>query len=372
LSLITGIFSGIFFFILAAVSGNHHLFSHFDSSLLKSIELTPWSGIGGCGAGGSGSGTADGIKWIGNGVSGGLIDVEILPKINIGQNFRYFTVVPQFSFKPTYTTTADIAIPIVSKTGVAQIQSNLPENNRTTGGLGDIYFDLSKTLGLTGQYQITLGLSMPTGQYDTKRVRDREPEFLPVDLQNGTGLCNASLALNRSFDVENGLWILDAAYNHPFVARPFSKKNEFLDTYFSDYKDRKGNRRFYYRGKPYGENDLGDYTPPSISLKTYFAYRGFEHYVHSFGLMFNAPFGVAWIRSPMTNTYNPAPDPDHQAWSGAFIYGVEFSRDKLPLFLAVSLPLHDKADSKGIWNAPDWDEFFQQWSFAFGFKTTFF
>jgi hypothetical protein len=342
------------------------------TTFMANIQIAPWKGIGGCGAGGAGGGTGDGIRWIGYGVSGGIIDLQVLPKFNMGRNFHYFTVAPKFSYKPTYTTTADISIPIVSKTGATQIQSNQPEFNRTTGGLGDIQATFSKSFGLTGQYLLTLGLSFPTGQYDIKRVRDREPEFLPTELQNGTGLYNSSLTIERTVDVENGMWFFDVIYNHPFIVRPFSKQNEFLDTYFSDYKDRTGNRRFYYRGKPYGENDIGDYTPPSITLSTFFSYKNFEHHVHSLGLIFNAPLGVAWKHSPFSNVYDPAPDPDHKAWSGALIYGVEFSREKLPLFLSVSLPLHDKADPYGRWNAPDWSDFLNQWTFAFGFKTTFF
>jgi hypothetical protein len=335
------------------------------------MELTPWSGIGGCGAG-AGGGTSDGIRWIGNGISGGLINLEMLPKLSIGQNFRYFTISPRFSYKPSYTTTMDLTIPVVSKTGTAQNLSINPENERTIGGLGDLAFDFSKSIGMNGQYLFTLGLTFPTGQYDIKRVSDRVPEFLPVHLQKGTGLYNASLAIDRTIDIENGMWTFNLSYNHPFIIRPFSKQNEFLDTYFSEYKDRKNNRRFYYRGKPYGENDLGDYTPPSLTANTYFTWRGSEHHVHSWGLMFNAPLGIAWIHSSSIDMYDPVPDPDHKSWNAALLYGVEFSREKLPLYLAVSLPIHDKADLYGKWNQPDWDDIFQQWTFAFGFKTTFF
>jgi hypothetical protein len=174
------------------------------------------------------------------------------------------------------------------------------------------------------------------------------------------------------FDVEDGIWMVDVSYTHPFALRPFSNKNEFLDTYFSDYKDRKDNKRFYYRAKPYGENDLGGYTPPSVSATAYFGYRGYEGYVHSWGMMFNAPLGVAWIPSPNINTYNPIPDPDHKAWSAALVYGLEFSKQKFPLFMAISLPIHDKSDPYGNWNGPDWKDFCQQWTFSLGFKASLF
>ena len=62
---------------------------------------TPWESIGGCGAGGSGGGSGDGIKWIGQGTSGGYLEAEVFTKYNVGQNFSAFSVNPHFSFKPT-------------------------------------------------------------------------------------------------------------------------------------------------------------------------------------------------------------------------------------------------------------------------------
>ncbi len=52
---------------------------YLDRTSVLMPVMTPWQSIGGCGAGGSGGGT-DGIKWVGEGVSGGLVQVEVLPK----------------------------------------------------------------------------------------------------------------------------------------------------------------------------------------------------------------------------------------------------------------------------------------------------
>ena len=107
--------------------------------------------------------------------------------------------------------------------------------------------------------------------------------------------------------------------------------------------------------------------------------RGF---VHSLGVTFSVPLGVAWIASEQTDTYDPRPDPDHKAWSAAFVYGLEFSRTNYPIFLAFSLPIHDKSDSNDddeyddspmrCWNAPDMSAFFKEWTLAIGIKGTFF
>ena len=335
-------------------------------------STTPWNSIGGCGAGGSGGGVADGIQWLGNGVQGGLIDVELLPRYVIRRNFSQFSAAPRLSFKPTWTTMVGVSLPVMSKSGAVQYQSNAEEVDRTTGGMGDMTIDLSKQVGFAGEYQVQLALTLPTGQYDIMRGSDRAKFYLPVDFQMGSGVYNAMLQVSRSFDVEDGFWKVDVSYNHPFNMKPFSGKNEFLDSLLSAYADRTDNDRFYYRAKPYGENDLGGYTPPSASIAAYYAYRGVEGYVHSWGVYLSAPFGTAWIPEPAAGVYAPKPDPDHKAWNAAFIYGLEFSRPKFPVFLAVSLPLHDRADPLNRIDPPDWDDFLNQWIFTVGIKSTMF
>lgn len=359
------------------------------------LEVTPWSSVGGCGGGGSGGGSGDGIKWIGSGVSGGLLDVEVLPKFNFGQNFQTFTIAPRFSFKPTWTTTVGISVPIVSKSGEAQFTTAVAPNNRTTGGLGDLSVDIARSFGMSGQHSLSLALSFPTGQYDIKRGADNSEDFLPSSLQKGGGIYSATLGLSTTKDVEEGMWLIDfISFSYPFNMKPFSGQNEMLEEYYpQELKENRpenaDNDRFYYRFKPYGESDLGAFSPPSLSSGVYFAYRGIEGFTHSWGVTFSAPLGVAYVNGPDPAVYAPFPDPDHKAWSGAFAYGMEIHRKKLPIFMAVSLPIHDKSPESGQfeqfnedrsynlapfreWNAPDWSDFLNQWTFAFGFKATLF
>ena len=95
------------------------------------------------------------------------------------------------------------------------------------------------------------------------------------------------------------------------------------------------------------------------------------------------PGAFAWISSEKAGTYDPRPDPDHQAWSVAFAYGIEFSNADFPVFFAISLPLHDKSNAADPddeydespmrkWDAPDWSDFGQQWTIAVGIKGSFF
>lgn len=355
--------------------------SFFVSYNVPVEPATPWQSIGGCGAGGSGGGSGDGIKWIGQGVSGGYLETEVFTKYNVGQNFSALTLTPHFSIKPTWSTKLGVSIPFVSHQGEVQYRSNQSPADRSTGGLGDISFDFSKTIGSGGAASISASLSIPTGQYDIKRGNDAAQEFLPSSFQKGSGLYSLTLGWDYSRDTDKGIWLYSLSYTHPFAMHLISGENEFNDTYWKDIKHE--GDRFEYRFKPYGENDLGAYTPPSVSASVAYGYRGRPGIVQSLGLNFSVPLGVAWIGSEKADTYDPRPDPDHQAWSLAIAYGIEFSNADFPVFLALSVPIHDKsnaADPKNEyddspmreWNAPDWNDILQQWTIAVGIKGSFF
>ena len=354
--------------------------------LLLTPGMTPWTSVGGCGAGGSGGGGGDGIKWIGKGVSGGVIQVELMPKFNLTQSSKSFTVAPRLTFKPHWKYTVGLSIPIQAKSGQVQPQTNIEPFDVTTGGTGDVGIDVSRSMGVEGAASLSFALAIPTGQYDIKRGADGSEILLPNSLQKGGGIWSLGVTYSYSKDVENGMWVWDGTFSYPFSIH-FSGENQFLDEYFSEYKANGSKDRFYpAHFKPYGENDLGGYTPPSLSASANYAYRGVEHYVHVFGFTFAAPLGVAWIPSYRSGMgrYDPRVDPDHMVWSAALAYGIEFSRDKFPMFLGISLPIHaqkydgDTEKTKydpepyAKWRGPDWSDFGQQWTFAVGLKAAMF
>jgi hypothetical protein len=342
--------------------------------------LTPWQAIGGCGAGGSGGGAGDGIKWVGQGVDGGLLNLELMGKRTTGQTFSQFSLTPRLSFKPSWSSELGLTVPFVSKQGEVQYRTNQTPNDRTTGGLGDIALDYALTFGSNNQLSLRLGLGLPTGQYDIARGADAAKEFLPASLQKGSGLYLPSVGLGYTKDVENGLWLWDLTYSHP-MAFSANGRNPLLDSWYDNYSGVQDDR-FRYTLKPYGENPLGAYTPPALATSLTYGYRGEAGMVHSVGLTFAVPLGVAWIPSEKSALYDPRPDPDHKAWSAALSYGLEFSRKEYPLFLGFSLPLHDQANAPGAdeyasapmsqWDGPDWKDALQQWTLAVGLKTALF
>ena len=373
-NLFSGILSGV---ALAAVAGGA-FYAGFNSPV---DVATPWQSIGGCGAGGSGGGSGDGIKWIGQGVSGGYLEVEAFTKYTVGQNFTGVSFTPHLSIKPTWSTKLGVSIPWMSHSGEVQYRSNQIPADRTTGGVGDVSIDFSKTIGSGGAASLSASLTIPTGQYDIKRGTDSGKELLPSSFQKGSGLYSLTVGWDYSRDTDKGIWLYGLSYTHPFAMHLISGENEFNDFYWKD-MEHEGDR-FEYRFKPYGENDLGAYTPPSVGGSIAYGYRGRPGIVQSFGVNFSVPLGVAWINSEKVGTYDPRPDPDHQAWSVAFAYGIEFSNADFPVFLAVSLPLHDKSNAADPddeydespmrkWDAPDWSDFGQQWTIAVGIKGSFF
>jgi hypothetical protein len=335
--------------------------------------LTPWQSIGGCGAGGSGGGS-NGIKWIGKGATGGNLKIEMLPKLNFGRNFFNLMSVPRLTYNPVYTTEIGISIPVGFKIAEVQYQTNMEPQTILNGGSGDLTLDIMHKFGTEGQFSWQVALTFPTGQWDTERGSDMSKNILPQTLQMGQGVYSANLGLFYSFDVENGMFVFDGFLNYPFMLR-FDKKNKFIETDYKGYKNVAENReRFYYKDiiKPYGENDRGDYFPPVVSLDAIYAYKGISSLTQSFQLFFSAPLGIRWIHSHVPVQYNPMPDPDHRAWDVVLSYGMEFSKEQFPIFFGLGLPIHDRKDPLGEWDAPDWKNLGSEWIFAFGFKAVMF
>lgn len=350
-----------------------------EKSHLVSSQM-PWQAVGGCGAGGSGGGGGGVATWVGRGITGGLFDLQAMTSMNYGEDFTNKAFNARFSKKLNWKTDVGLSIPIVSKSGNVQYRSNQQDKTQITGGLGDLSADIGYTFGSNGQYSANFSTTIPTGQYDIKRGPDGAKNFLPNSLQKGSGIFSPSFQLGYTKDWDRSMLITNISYSNPVAMRLFSGENEFLSTYYKDIENATGDR-FKYRFKSYGENDLGDYFPPSTTLGVTWAYKGTETRVQSIGVNLSIPLGVAWIHSEGEGTYNPRPDPDHKSWSATFQYGYEFSNMDYPVYFAVQLPLSakknvvaDEYDATGIGklSGPDWKGFLQTGSIFLGFKSTFF
>lgn len=359
----------------------------FGHSSTVSFRATPWACVGGCGAGGSGGAGGATAKWIGRGVSGGLLDIQAMYSSSSTKTSVSNALELRFSIKPSYTSVLALTVPFESKTGSLQAQSNeYPITGLINNGMGDLRVDYIGNFGLSGDLSYDFTLSLPTGSYTATYGKDNALTYLPTSLQLGAGIYNLSLDLGKTIDRDKSLVLFDLVYSYPFVVN-FSGKNQYysfnqqqLDEMTSSDK-----KRFSYYFKPYGESDLGGYTPPSLMASAYYGYKGMEDFVHSFGLMFSVPMGVTWIPSLKSTTeYNPTPDPDNQVWNATLCYGLEFSHSNFPIFIAAYLPIHAKtasasnAQAGDVYNlkpmedwtrGPDWNDVFHRWSVFLGVKT---
>jgi hypothetical protein len=351
----------------------------------EACSLVPWKNIGGCGAGGSGGLGGGNIKWIGRGVSGGLLDVQSITSVEIGQTRRNFASMQRLSFKPTFSSSIALSIPVLSKTAQFQPQTNLPSRTEVTGGVGDLLLDFSRTFGSIGQYAFMATLTLPTGQYDIKRGEETNQQYLSNILQLGGGVYAASLGLSYSRDFDRGILIADFLATHPFVIN-VSGTNNFNDEasggwgYDTDLMSGKEKQRFVYHFKPYGENDLGGYTAPSLYGAVYYGDKRNPRYVQSYALTASVPLQANWIPNYKASVYDPIPDPDYWTWSGTLQYGIEFSHEERPLYLVFAKQIHDRAtppqdDRYSVGavttlNGPDWRDFWNTWSFAIGIRTS--
>lgn len=356
----------------------------------RSLSMaTPWACVGGCGAGGSGGAGGATAKWIGNGVSGGLLDVQEMYSASATKKSMTNALETRLSIHPTYTSILALTVPVFAKNGMMQPSTTIKGKMVVNNGMGDIRIDFQNSFGLSGEFSYNFTLAIPTGDYAAVDDDDKSSTFLPTNLQLGTGVYCLTLDLGYTKDLDKALLLVDAMYSYPFAVN-FSGKNSFFPFYNNsetwNLLSADQQRRFQYYFKPYGENDLGAYVPPSVTLSGFYATKAIEHFVHSFGLMFSAPIGVAWIPGFDAGTYNPTPDPDNQSWTATLCYGLEFSQPNFPIFVAVYIPIHSKTasatnaelsnpyDTKPMaqWRAPDMHDILHRWSVFVGTKTTLF
>ncbi|MBN1601514.1 MAG: hypothetical protein JW915_07895 [Chitinispirillaceae bacterium] len=344
--------------------------------------LTPWKGIGGCGAGGSGSKNGV-LRWIGSESGSNLIGIRIMPSLHIQKLSRTFSLTPRVSIKPHWNYEIGLSIPYKSVASEIQFQTNIEQQVLFNSGIGDLTVDCSRTFGMNGQFKARADVTFPTGIYDETRGTDQVKKVLPQTLQMGQGVWSVTPALSFTHDFENSMLIFDASLYYPFVIR-FDKKNEHLDADYRTYNNVTINReRFHYKHivKPYGENDRGDYFPPAVNITTDFVIRAVEGMTQSIQFSFSTPLGVQWIHSYDKNQYDPHPDPDHRAWDALLGYGIETNRFRVPIFFGIGIPIRDKKNSSGNtydekpfrkWDGPDWQCMTQEIIITSGIKAALF
>ena len=192
-------------------------------------EVAAWSNIGGCGSSGGGAAAGAG-KWVGRGVNGGLVDLEMLANTTVGGDYLYWSLANSFTFHwpshPNWTAGLSTALKanLWEYEGYKVAEDLTSRYPRITGGFGDLGFSLNRLLGNENEHSIGISASLPTGQHDIKRLHFKGQNIEPDDVryanpfvQPGSGLYTAGLSYEYTKTKDWGLLVFGGSYTANFA-----------------------------------------------------------------------------------------------------------------------------------------------------------
>jgi len=179
------------------------------TDLRRAPELRCWGNIGGCGAGGGGASGAGGAKWIGRGVTGGLVDVQLLATQAVSHGNTFTTFNTRLGTGVLQKWNFGVNVPVLYKAGDVDVLGQ----TRSAGiaGFGDVSAEVTRKLGITNASTLTAIVSGPAGAHDAQRAGI----VLPQHLQLGSGVLGATVQFEHTMDRDWGLMIFggNAAFN---------------------------------------------------------------------------------------------------------------------------------------------------------------
>ncbi|MBL8026958.1 MAG: hypothetical protein JNL74_11140 [Fibrobacteres bacterium] len=198
-------------------------------------KLQWWEGIRGCGVGGGAGGGGGGAKWIGRGVTGGQVDLQLMSSTTLGGDYEYSSLSAQISknlFNNKYN--AALSLPWSDKSGTFELRQDQPPITQEVGGFGDMGLSFGRKFGESDQGNLTLTVGLPTGKYNHRRhdpthpskaSRDTLKTFVTPELQSGSGLYNLSFSYDYVLDKDWGPSIFGISYTAMIgsISTPFSR-----------------------------------------------------------------------------------------------------------------------------------------------------
>ena len=175
----------------------------------EEIPLASWGNIGGCGAGGgSASAPGGGIKWVGRNVTGGLLDVQCLPSETEAHGNWFSTVSTRLGVSPAQRWGLALYVPVLYKVGDVTVLGQT--KTARIAGFGDLSFEVSRKLGISGSHYLALIGSAPVGAHDAVR----QGIVLPQRLQLGSGVLGTTAQYQYTRDRDWGLMLLGGTVNY--------------------------------------------------------------------------------------------------------------------------------------------------------------
>src|SRR5690606_4852474 len=184
-----------------------------------------WNNIGGCGSSGGGAAAGAG-KWVGRGVSGGLVDLEILSNTTLGGDYLYSATAGSFTFhwpsQPNYTAGLSLAWKSNSFEYEGYKVNADPTSRlaRVTGGFGDLGLSFNRLFGNENEHSGGLSMSLPTGQHDIKRLHImglnsgyKDVRYMNPFVQPGSGLYSLGISYEYTKTKDWGLLVFGGSYS---------------------------------------------------------------------------------------------------------------------------------------------------------------
>ncbi|MDB5051046.1 MAG: hypothetical protein JWO30_4117 [Fibrobacteres bacterium] len=336
-------------------------------------EVAVWNNIGGCGSSGGGAAAGAG-KWVGRGVSGGLVDLEILQNETIGGDYLYSAMASTFTFHspshPNYTLGLSMGLKHneYEFEGYKAGEDLTSRQQRNTGGFADLGLSFNRIFGNENEHSVGLSVSLPTGQHDIKRFLLKGPvtgntyddiRWANPFVQPGSGLYNLGLSYEWTKTKDWGLLVFGGSYTAAFAWDNMGCRDEGPET--KSVNDRVLScqaaspsaltyKVWELKHQPWGDPNpdswMDSYGAPGtgatgadgISMYGYIGHKE-EASTQNVGLTFSAPLAPTYYWE-----YGPTPNERVSTRIRTNDYtlklsaGLEITNPNFPIFLSVGLP----------------------------------
>jgi hypothetical protein len=339
----------------------------------KGPQAAVWNNIGGCGSSGGGAAAGAG-KWVGRGVSGGLVDLELLSNETLGGDYFYSALASSFTFHspshPNYTAGLSMGLKFNTyeyegyKTG-EDLSTRLV---RDVGGFGDLGLSFNRLFGNENEHSLGLSVSLPTGQHDIKRFHQKgalsgnaydDMRWANPFVQPGSGLYNLGLSYEWTKTKDWGLLVFGGSYTSAWAwdnmgcrdDLPASKSvNDRVLSCQAAGPSALTYKLWELKHQPWGDPDpeswLDSYGVPGTGATgadglSFFGYIGHkeEASTQNVGLTLSIPMAPTYYWE-----YGPEPDSRVSSRIRTYDYtlklstGLEITNPNFPIFLSLGLP----------------------------------
>jgi hypothetical protein len=332
--------------------------------------LAVWNNIGGCGSGGGGAAAGAG-KWIGRGVSGGLIDLELLANTTRGGDYQYsaLNIAATFHYPAIPNYTAGLSLSSKSNTfeyeGFKVAEDLTSRQTRITGGMGDLGLQINRLFGNENEHSAGISLSLPTGQHNIKRLHFKGQNIEPDDVrwmnpfvQPGSGLYSLGASYEYTRTRDWGLIIFGASYTSAWAwdnqacrdGRGGSINDKVLSCQAADpspltwkvwelvHQPFDGNPKEWTDS--YGAPGTGATGADGYSVYGYVGHKE-ESSTQSIGLTFSAPLSPTYYweyGSDESNNWRASTRIRTNDYTLKISGGIEITNPDFPIFLGFGIP----------------------------------